>query len=88
MNTLAAALTLTSVMYLAACSSGGTDVQGTSTTPAPATTANSQYIIKFKSTEIRCVIDNPNVSDVSVFRQDQNGTLYEVQSCGKENQQS
>jgi len=88
MNTLAAALTLTPVLYLVACGSGGTDVQGTGTTPAPAATVNSQYIIKFKSAEIRCVIDNPNVSEVAVFRQDQNGTLYEIQSCGKENQQS
>ena len=88
MNALAAALTLTPVMYLASCGSGGTDVQGTGTTPAPVSAVSSQYIIKFKSTEIRCVIDNPNVSEVAVFRQDANGTLYEVQSCEKENQQS
>ncbi len=44
-------------------------------------TKNSQfpYVVKFKSGDIHCLIDNAKISNVSVFREDTNGTLSEVQ---------
>ena len=78
MNTLQKIVLTIAPVILAACGTGNSGSEGTGSPPSVTAAPEQTYLVKFKASEVGCLLQNANVNTVSVFRVNGDGTTSEV----------